>query len=258
MSAGAHNLLLPLFVVIALLAACTPHAGLEPPEDFVESTTENERVKTWLGSEREIRTVRNLMEVEVRHGDERQLVKQSLVFSRPDKMRLEMFGPGLNQLLSLIIVKDGKIEAYDTVQRKLFRGSITRENMAKLTGIPLLPEELVLWLCGKVSREASIKSVRESGDKSSVFVTLNHGGVEIRGLLGSTPSTSLAFYREDKPIVIGRFEDAGVCPNGMKFWLPEHDIEGAIRSSNIELGRPADDRLFVLHLPGDIEIEELD
>ena len=99
---------------------------------------------------REVRTGRVSMDSTFSKGVLHQTLKQTLAFDRPDKLRVEFFATALNSLLSLIVVHGGQVEALDAKESKLYRGATGPKNIERVVSVPFAPEELMLWISGKV------------------------------------------------------------------------------------------------------------
>lgn len=249
-----------VFIFCSAFSACHHRIGLEPPQNFRTATGEERGAfEQWLRSEEDIRAIRGLTELELAHGSHRQQFKQIIIFSRPDRLRVEMFATALKQLVTLVVVRGEQLEGYDVSEKKLYRGRLSRENMRKLIAIPLLPEELVLWICGKVPRETELKEVRMSPDGSRTYASLTLGELEFRLLRENNKLQTLSIEEGSSTVLKSDYESqGGSCPTEVRFQIPEHDVQGVIRLINIELNGTPREELFTVKAPSNAKVVELD
>ncbi len=139
-------------IAMSVLSACT---FLKPRDPFASLTPLSAVEKeTFLSTLREeatqIKTFRSLFQGSAKKALGRQNFKQSVVFERPDKLRIEYFIGGLNQLVAIIVAGDGSITFGDMQSKEAQVGNSSPASISRLVGVPFSAEELMLWLTGRV------------------------------------------------------------------------------------------------------------
>ena len=146
-------ILLP-FLFVSLFSGCSLFGGPKLPslKDFRPvSAEDSEKVLVSVRNVAErVHSARGRFEANLSKGLVRQSLDQVLVFRRPGDLRIELFASSLNQLALMVVTRGGLLEALDPKENVLYRGASTPENIARIIGVPLLPEELMVWFAGAV------------------------------------------------------------------------------------------------------------
>lgn len=249
--------------------------GLEPPTGAHRaSSTESREVLTWLSQSSQISSLRLMTSLKLSRGSKKDVVRQIVVCRRPDKLRVEIFAPGLNQLLALFTAQNGQLRGFDTSEKKFYYGKASPENFERTLTIPFLPDEMMLWLVGKFparSIEPNTKlDVLVSPDGRSFYVrTIALEGRDVRILLNKEPGTelrmkqfSMAKSANARAIFSSSFDypfRESVIPNVVRFSLEDFDGEITIVQNSINtLPESADAKLFNVIQPGSYRSVNLD
>ncbi len=177
-------------------------------------------------------------------GVSRQEGKQVVVFQRPDKLRLELFASSLNQLVLMVVSRDGNLEALDPHEGVRYEGESTPQNIARIIGVPLLPDELMLWFAGVLAlpADAELDVVREP-DKGYYGMKGNLAyGRSVVARFESAPSGPRLLSLELRRTGDGElffFSEFGYgdgeLPEKIKFYLPEQELRGQLRAEKLKL-----------------------
>lgn len=169
-----------------------------------------------------LKALRAFGELMVREGMSHSRLKQAIVFRRPDRLRLEVFGSSLNQLLASVVVLGDRLQAIDMRERKAYEGRASSANIARFTSLLLSPEEAMLLFCGVVKpKEEELRLVTYSTSDDGHFMadyTLLDGR-KLRALyhqeLGSKggrnfvlQALDLSSYAAEKPVFYAEFQYA--------------------------------------------------
>ena len=273
--------------IILIFASClfgcvAPQVNLPGVDSgFIESgATEAADFNSALKkSATEIKTFRGLVTVKARKAVGREEFNQVLVFSRPDKLRIETFAPGVNQLLTLVVVNGDKIQALDRKNLTGLQGEVNTYNVEKLIEIPLLPEEFMLWILGRYLPQeeatlfASSVSRKLSSNSYSAHYDLRDGR-SFRILVHWDGQTAprvegLELYTIDEkaPVLVSRFSYAEAETSTGSDYPARVEVELKKRSLYVELTlkepriNPAlgdnSGRLFQVTFPQNYEIRAL-
>jgi len=74
-------------------------------------------------------------------------VDQFLAAEKPGRVRVESYD-FFGNVLSVLVIDDGRLAVYDAREKVFYRGPATRENVGRLVPVALSPEELATLLCG--------------------------------------------------------------------------------------------------------------
>ncbi len=273
--------------IILILASCSsgcvaPQVNLPKADSgFIESgaaeaTEFNSALKKTAS---EIKTFRGLVTVKARKAVGQEEFNQVLVFSRPDNLRIETFAPGVNQLLTLVVVNGDRIQALDRKNHTGLQGEVNTYNVEKLIEIPLLPEEFMLWILGRYLPQeeatlfASSVSRKLSSNSYSAHYDLRDGR-SFRILAHWDGQTAprvegLELYTIDEkaPILVSRFNYAAAETSTGSAYPIRVEVELKKRSLYVELTlkepriNPAlgdkSKRLFQVTFPKNYEIRAL-
>ena len=207
---------------------------------------------------REFSDLRDLADVSVQKGGERQRLTGVLLVKGPDSMRLEALSP-FGQPYFLVVVHEGRLTAYDAAKNEALVGPATAETIARVLGLPLEPADLVAVLAGRAVppralRVAELLAPDGAGpslnliggaQRQRVWLDLQTGEVrriEIGG--GSVPVTIT--YRRD-----------GDTPLGFDFNAGRDYVTGSVTYRNPVVGAGIDPDRFTLTLPKGAKIQSI-
>jgi len=213
-----------------------------------------------------LRAARGRYDVEIRKGIHREQATQVVVFERPAKLRLEIFATSLNQLMLMLVAKEDFVEALDPKEGVLYRALPTPKSIFKLLGVPLVPEELELWLSGMILMpdETKLKILRDPKDDiigleaDAAFgrvlrARFSSMGQELRLLsleFGKSNSDEAYFFSELS------YADKELIPNKIEFHLPEQGVDGTlIRKSFNKNPQSLSPKLFQIPDTGNFTVE---
>ena len=270
-------------IFVVHLFGCSVHQVNLPGADsgFVESDASQaaEFNAALKSSANEIRTFRGLVSIKARKAVGREEFNQVLVFSRPDKLRIETFAPGVNQLLTLVVVNGDKIQALDRKNLTGLQGEVNTYNVEKLIEIPLLPEEFMLWILGRFlpQDEATLFSSSISRKPTSNTYSARYDlrdGRSFRILVdwdGKAAPRVIGFelytIDEKAPVLVSRFNYSEPEMTGSFAYPARVEVELKKRSLYVELSlqnprinpilEDKTGRLFRVSFPQNYEIQAL-
>lgn len=264
----------PLFrrlaVILLLLASACRVRPVTLPEGFHPAPAKSaEQVKQFLEKNSDIITVRARAKLSLRKGIQRQQVEQHLVFSRPDRLRVEIFASALNQLLAIIVSSNGKLTGFDSGEKVVYTGDASVVNVRRVLSVPLSPEELMLWFCGRVGIPSAFgKGLRlYSSDTNSEFFgefdTIERRTISfiLREAGGVLRLSNFSVQQDNETMLNSDFsyESSSPLPHEISFSLPAEGVLGKFVVVDAELnpnlaGRPG---LFSLALPLGVPVVNL-
>jgi len=138
---------------LLLLSSCRPghHLELPVPHESTElDGAARESILNQLRTNITPRSFRALLETLIEGQDQREQFRQAVTFEQPEQLRVEAFGSGLNQMIFLAVVSDGRLRAIIPQDKQLLYGRANRKAVQYLLSIPLSADELMAWLTGGI------------------------------------------------------------------------------------------------------------
>lgn len=256
--------LLVVFGLSLSLSGCPLRRASKLGEGFLPIDS-SAQVEAFLEKARAVTTFRSLVSLEITSTLRKDRVKQIVLFRRPDDLRVEVFAPGLNQLLSIAVVRDGLLQAYDVEEKTLYTGPASPENIAAVIQVPFRPEEFMLWLCGRFSLMPPSRRVGlwRRGGEFALEVDYPDGRW-VRLYLDPEGSDlalrKLELFVGQSAVLESSFTygETALLPKAIAFTLPIEDVSGKMTFSRPELNPLlADDRMFTLPDVTPVRTEEL-
>lgn len=265
-----------LAIFLVGFGACRP-SPIEPPEPAgipeADPDTVREVEAALSGKAGEVQTFRSLAHVTASRGIGSEELTQVIVFSRPDRLRVEFFEPNLTQLLALIVVADGEVQSVDKQDGVVYRGSATPEVMRRLLSIPFAPDAAMLWFVGRFTPPAQENIARRRlfrlGDGQQLLIYVLRDGRELRVRLRGEDhlvmgvellsSSREKLLRSD--FTYGPGSAAPVLPVSIELELPAQNTVASIVYDNPAVNPPPEritDRLFRFPQISGMKVVELD
>ena len=270
-------------VALSLLIALSGCSTLSTPSALNISRGEeataaetNELLLQVESRQSEVHTGRFLFDTILTQGVSQQKLRQTFVFVRPKVLRTEFFLPGLNQTSLLVTIRDDEIHALDLSERKYLFGESSPENVERLLSIPALPEELMLWVTGRVpfaelrpdnTRVTQLRSGNlglrvELGDGRSGEFEVTRDGLVLNADIRGEGSDKRLFVSqfEYTPSTSGEANTAPRLPSKIQFWISARSVEGEFTPVSSDLNPPltSDSRLFHTPIPPSFKRSPLD
>jgi hypothetical protein len=232
----------------------------------------------------EIQSLRARLDVNLSNNLGDVALSQVVAFKRPDNLRLEFFATKLNTLTSILITRRGALHAVDPIHMKVYRGTSDAASIGRLLSIPFAPEEMMLWLTGRVlvpetEMLASIEAYSRD-DQRSLVVKLPDSREMVAVFEKSGPHSQLRLMRfelrskEGIRLLISDFSYAtasseaaassevdAVFPEEIQFWVPDEKLHGVLRYERHELNPdfgPHLEKVFLGHTPSGAKVYYLD
>lgn len=262
----------PFLILLSLLfSGCAP--SLRPAaRDYssYESLSESDIESAWRRiEERSLGSASLELTAVVSKGIHREEVRQLVSFRRPEDLRVELFATALNQLTALVIANENGLFSYDAREQRYLFGEASLKNTLSLLSVPFLPEELMLWLCGRALRPPAIyrSQVLRSGEKG-----------EIAFLLTVRDGRRMEFVIDEKSMLLKSFDiyhqlkneqlfsslfrytsEDQKLPTEIVFQVPSSGINGTITHLSARLNPTfRANALFQLQIPDGAEVTDLD
>lgn len=129
----------------------------------------------------------------------KQELTQTIVFERPENLRMDMFAPGFNQLMGLLLVRNGTVQVIDLQERTLHVGSADPDNISQVLGVPLNAEAFMILLCGQIVPSTMIgvskKIYYQKGPNRYLMkLTLDYGVEVLADLTVTAPPVRRAIF----------------------------------------------------------------
>jgi len=228
-----------LFVLGVFLSACGIRAGLQleiPSSKTAVTSSEKEQLLGSIKNQSLPFSLRALYSSEISAMGKREELTQALSFQRPDKLRLEVFTPAVNQLLFIAIANGGEFLALDLQERVLLKSHSSKKVLSRLLNLPLTAEELMHW--GSATVFPGIRQCRNPDvyklEQGEILILCRYAARELR-------------LRFDSGLLLREFSLAGEDLEGLStsydytdsralasinFKTP--DIEGVLRVRKLE------------------------
>ncbi len=202
--------------------------------------------------------------------------KQSLVFLAPNNIRLEFFAPPLDQLATIVTIKDGKLKAFNVPENSALIGEGSKENIEGLIGLPLEVSEIALWLFGAfpfpMAKDNNVllnKLTDEylvqvgTSDRRVVTMVVDELGDHFvpRALRITTLSTGTVLFQSEYHYSEEAELKKVPVPSKITFWVPEFEASGTLAYDHYEVNPSLErmaHRLFDVTFPFGTKVERLD
>ena len=253
-------------IVIFLLSGCVAARFSLPLSDSLSllppSELSNIRAQL-LNRWREVDQVRVLMRGHLALSDDRQSLKAALVWSAPDRLRLETFPAIGAYSLSLIAAKGAQATFIDFPSKSALLGD-DQETIGEILGVKVPRQELVGMLLGRVPESALNRNDLEGYRDSSngQFVLLWNGRTRwarinpLTGLVaelayGDSIDGALVLAVTNKSI----FEAKGVSfPGEVDLRAPARDFGLKLTTAAANFASSLPDSLFSVTIPADFTV----
>lgn len=276
-------------VLATSLSACS---WLFPPSPAIEvgafpalsADATSELMERIADDRARLHTARILFKSTLRRSIGSETVRDVVVFEHPERLRLEVFAPGLNKLLALLITQGNSLYMLDPIERRVFLGDATAPTIERLLSFPLTPPEFMRWAVGRFPGElgTGTKFAGQDGTGKVLLVHRPDERRELRALLEERgdevilvrlevvePASGALLFRSDfryEPPPTGPPDPASSVPTiatvpaAATIELPKRDAEGELvferLTVNPVLGKSVD-RLFNASVPADVEVVDL-
>ncbi len=161
----------------------------------------------------------------------KQELTQTIVFERPENLRMDMFAPGFNQLMGLLLVRNGTVQVLDLQEKTLHVGSADPDNISQVLGVPLNSEAFMALLCGQIVPSTMIgvtKKVfyQKGKDLYLMKLTLDYGIQVLAELSVSAPPLRRAIFHaaEIKDSKTGLLISSSKFGNAEKLMIDESPL----------------------------------
>lgn len=220
----------------------------------------------------ELQTARILVKSTLRRSIGSETVRQAVVFEHPARLRLEIFAPGLNKLLALLITQGTSLYMLDPNERRVFLGEASASTVEKLLSFPFAPVEFMRWSVARYPADLHAGSISVGRDAAGRLLIIHRPDRvrEFRAVVdeqGERPrlvELEVLSQSDEKLLFRSEFHYAqreSTTPARIDIELPKKEAEGELVieriSVNPTLGSSAD-RLFKTTVPPDAEVVDLD
>lgn len=248
------------FIILSCLSTLSCSArkfDLPLPKDIqrVEQASANHIASLLLHNQAPA-TVRSLFTGEIAAYGRKELSTQALSFEKPDKLRFEVFAPGVNQLLFMAVAQGSEIVAIDLKERFFIRSYSSREVFQAVLDLPLTAYEMMHWVSGRVLPGFNrCQDVFETADHQTLIIECR---TEKRMLRLKTTRALLPYFAEmsltgeDFPGLRTEYEwEDNRTPRRINFYLK--DISGELTFKRFEIGASLPGSLFQVTPPTGFE-----
>jgi len=254
-----------------LLLSCLPEPQPDEGIGGTEKQTAVELAERLSTRSAEVESLRAALNIAARMGDEvLPTSEHSALFSQPDRVYLESYGP-LGEVLATTRVVDGKLAVYLPADGVWLTGDATAENAERLLGVNFeigLLTQAVLGapLVSPAGFEGTIRYLRPEKVTDPTRLAFRLASGEKALLLTVDDERSLpleqVFYRSDAPALRVSYADYTQVDG---FWLPgkvsltdDAGIEVEILLSEQAVNLPLPDGVFSFTPPDGARVVELD
>ena len=212
----------------------------------------------------EIDQVRVLMRGQLISSDERQSLKAALVWSAPDRLRLETF-PAVGAYSLTLLVADGMQARFLDYRSKNALIGDDQKTIGEILGVEVRREELVGALLGRVSESvlssSDLVAYRESASQQIVLLWDGNkrwtridpnSGLVIELAYGDAVDGALVLSVENN----SSFETNGVhFPAEVSLRAREREFTLELSIATAKFSNSLSDQLFRIEIPADFEVQ---
>jgi len=213
------------------------------------------KIQTWKGLSRTV--------IEKEDDAQKSTLRQVILFSAPDRLRLDNLAPGSAYTLSLLAAESGRVVFLDTQEQVAVHSNQSGRMIEKALGLPLDVPELLAYLSGSVpagSLAESAKIYHDSDAAQFVLVVagryyfLDSKTLQLKSAHVRTPNDDdleyqIEFYdyREVENVFL---------PERIKMWIPRERLNLTLSFSNLMLNSPMRTSLFAVEIPASYKQRE--
>lgn len=141
-------------LAILLVGCSTRKFDLPLPSDSRKlPESEAQQIASSILSNKAPVSVRTLFTGELSAYGRKESSTQALNFERPDRLRFEVFAPGVNQLLFMAVASGREIIAIDLKEKFFVRSFSSREVFEAILDLPLTAYEMMHWISARAFPE---------------------------------------------------------------------------------------------------------
>jgi outer membrane lipoprotein-sorting protein len=285
---GMQIKILFLLFICFLYSSCVTRPKLPSIENYQELNSDAKVafIEELNLIQTDIQTFRALARTTLREGVSRTTLRQVIVFSRPEKLRLEFFATSFNRLVSLVVANDAEIQAIDFDEGIGYQGKASAKNIERLLTMPFSLEQSMLWFTGKflppAQRELLSSSLLISDDGGEYFLRLVYRDNRYFGLRYSASSDpeqdkislrllslELRDYSKDQLLLFTEYfydnytketDNDFYIPTRIKLFFPSRNIQVEQRYEKVFVNEDITgipDTLFTILFPENVEVRTL-
>ena len=256
--------LLPIALVFILfsLSSCSLFYQTEPSFwkelDFINLSSEEEALVKEQIQQRaaQLEGCGVLLNIRINKSLFRENFLQAAYFIKPDKLRIDTLLPGANKLLNLFLLKENKIAVYIPGSNSIFQGENSKENIEKITLLPVNYNLLISLLSGvlEIKNHKEIKIHRSLDSDSYYYQAKVENSTELKARLSKeTELEALCLYQNRKEILCANFTQASSRegPEKVNIQLKERSVklDISVETWSAFISNGPEESLFELRFP---------
>jgi len=266
-----RKLITPLLFAGLLLLACLPEPQPDSKAGSTEKLTAAELAEELAARSTEVESLRADLNIAARMGDDvLPTSEHSAIFSQPDRVYLESYGP-LGEVLAITRVVEGKLAVYFPADGVWLTGDATAENAEQLLGVNFeigLLTQAVLGapLVNPAGFDGTIRYLRPEKVEDPTRLAFRLSTGEKALLLTVEDERRLlleqVFYCSDAPALRVSYAEYTEVDG---FWLPgqvsltdDAGIEVEINLTEQAMNLPLPEGVFSFTPPDGVRVIELD
>jgi hypothetical protein len=211
-----------------------------------------------------VRSWRGLSHSVMREGRQSGKVRHAILFTRPDRLRVETLPAGSAFSLNLLAVEHGEAVFLDPGSKRAYKGRVDAELLRDVVGIQADLSELMLFLCGIVPVDDSgaaggwtayqtpgAASLMLVQGESRYFV-LNAQSLELDRAHVRDPFTDTLRFE----IGYSDYQESGGerLPRRIEVGIPDRKIAVELRFDKISLNGAISEKLYQVQIPPDYAV----
>jgi len=253
-----------LSVVVFVTSGCASR-DLKPPRELKLKLSESvaKDILSRLGKcDEKIHSFRGLARAALVQGEEQSAFRYAVVFSKPDKLRLEAFPLSAVYTLSLLVTSKQELIFLDPSSKTAHQGAVETPVLNRFLGVPVLPPDLMSLITACMP----LQSV--SPENMEVYQDFKSDVVQVRGrrivfeLKAGTFEAQRAFLMsafDDKVALLVEWSEyrevqGERLPATMKITIPARSVSLTLNFSKTEINGNYSERLFEASVPDDFEL----
>ncbi|MFQ5458050.1 MAG: DUF4292 domain-containing protein [Myxococcota bacterium] len=255
-------LLALLVAVAAPVPGCRITQGPPSRPPLVRTLAPETYLRRAAARTAEVRSLRADAKVSLTGPRGRYRFSEALNVIRPRRVRLDTIGP-FSRVFSVLASDGERLVFLDPGAKRMYRGSPTRENLARFLPFSLDVEDIVAILLGGVP-EAARRPFVSYDAKNEVFLvrTENRSGSESLATLDGRTLDLVRLQIIDPPPVLAAVVEyegwearSGIAfPNALSIRVPSRDVLMRIAFEHLEPNAVIADSLFAIHVPQSFEV----
>ncbi len=263
-----------VFFIILAVAACS-HAPVVPPPviagEKLGSLEKGHLLEKLRAIDMSVQSFRSLYRTRIIDSNEKNSLRQAIVFSKPNRIRIESFPDNSFYTISLLIADDSGATLIDTTDHVAYQARDASSLLKRMLKIPVEASDLMSLILGHIPAQeldrllsSSHSEVYRDPEKHEVHISLEEQ--EAYWLLDADSLLiKAAQYRSSSSDDVvfsmntsGEKEESGIeIVSHVTIEMPRDEISIELDNTSLKMNSDVQDSLFLVNIPEGYSVDSL-